>query len=150
VKTLATPGTVDEVIARIARLDPASERRWGTLTPNEMLCHLADSYGGMLGDRIVTPVDTVLTRTVFRWVALHTALPWPKGVPTRPEVDPRQQGTQPVDFDRDRDAVVALIRRFITPGARYAHHPFFGSLTRREWLIWGYRHPDHHLRQFGI
>ena len=29
-------------------------------------------------------------------------------------------------------------------------HPFFGALTREEWMIWGYRHTDHHLRQFAV
>jgi len=29
-------------------------------------------------------------------------------------------------------------------------HPFFGALTPDEWMIWGYRHTDHHLRQFAL
>ena len=24
------------------------------------------------------------------------------------------------------------------------------ELTRDEWMVWGYRHTDHHLRQFGV
>jgi hypothetical protein len=24
-----------------------------------------------------------------------------------------------------------------------------GSLTHGQWMRWGYRHTDHHLRQFG-
>jgi hypothetical protein len=46
--------------------------------------------------------------------------------------------------------VVALLRRFAAPEVRYATHPFFGPLTREEWMIWGYRHIDHHLRQFAV
>ena len=40
--------------------------------------------------------------------------------------------------------------RFAAGDARYAVHPFFGPLTKDEWLIWGYRHTDHHLRQFAL
>ena len=140
---------IEEVCARIGRVRPSSERRWGTLTPAEMVCHLADSYIAMLGERPTSPAQTAFMRTVGRWVALHTSLPWPKGVPTRPEVDPRRAGTQPAEFERDRDALIVLVRRFAEPDARYAAHPIFGPLTRDEWLVWGYRHSDHHLRQFG-
>jgi hypothetical protein len=42
------------------------------------------------------------------------------------------------------------MHRFVSPDSRYAAHPMFGPLTRREWMLWGYRHMDHHFRQFGI
>ena len=29
-------------------------------------------------------------------------------------------------------------------------HPFFGRLSRRSWGVLGYKHLDHHLRQFGV
>ncbi len=149
-KSLAAPDVVDELIARVRRLGPASERRWGTMSVNEMLCHVADSYRGLLGEHAIAPADTVMMRTLGRWIALHTNLAWPKGIKTRPEVDPRRQGTKPGEFERDREAVVALIRRFAAADARYAPHPMFGRLSRQECLTWGYRHPDHHLRQFGV
>ena len=31
---------------------------------------------------------------------------------------------------------------------RWPEHPFFGPLTRKDWGVLGYRHSDHHLRQF--
>ena len=103
------------------------------MTPHEMLCHLADSFSAVLGDLRVSSNETWLSRTVVKWIALHTSLPWPHGVSTRPEVDPKRDGTKPVEFERDRKTVVDLIR-----------------MTRDEWLLWGYGHVDHHLRQFGL
>ena len=150
-KSLATPGVADEIVARLKRVKATSPRHWGTLTPHEMLCHLSDSYRSILGDR--HPFEgspPLLTRTVVKWIALHTPLKWPKGINTRAEVDPRRQGTRPDTFESDREALIALIRRFAAPDAVYGRHPMFGSLTRSEWLVWGYRHPDHHLRQFGV
>jgi hypothetical protein len=42
------------------------------------------------------------------------------------------------------------MQRFASETAGYAQHPMFGAMPRADWLIWGYRHMDHHLRQFGV
>jgi hypothetical protein len=121
------------------------------MSAHEMLCHLADSFRGMLGERRVSPAPGgPLKRNLMRAIALHTPLPWPKGIPTRPEVDPLRHGTRPATFEGDRQAVIVLMRRFVAAEARYAEHPMFGRMSRRDWMIWGYRHMDHHLRQFGV
>lgn len=149
-RSLNTQAHVDEVIARLAQVQPDSVRKWGTMSPHEMLCHLGDSFSAMLGDRPASSVETLWSRTVIKWIAIHTSLPWPQGVPTRPEVDPKRDGTKPIEFERDRARVVTLLHRFISPDARYNAHPFFGTMTRSEWMLWAYGHVDHHLRQFGI
>jgi hypothetical protein len=148
-RSLNVPANIDELILRIGRLQPTSARQWGTMTPHEMLCHLADSFSAVLGDRPASSAESWLSRTLVKWIALHTSLPWPRGVPTRPEVDPKQDGTKPVEFECDRKAVVELIRRFVLPETQCVPHPFFGAMSRDEWLLWGYGHVDHHLRQFG-
>jgi hypothetical protein len=149
-KSLDQPSNVEELILRMGRLESATARHWGTMTSHEMLCHLADSFAAVLGERHASSAETWLSRTVVKWIALHTSLPWPQGVPTRPEVDPKRNGTKPLEFERDRAAVVGHIRRFVLPGTRYGRHPGFGAMTRDEWLLWGYAHVDHHLRQFGL
>ena len=79
-----------------------------------------------------------------------TSIAWAEGPPTRHENDRPFDGTRPVDFERDRSTVIDLIYRFAAPDVRYARHPAFGALTRDEWLVWGSRHTDHHLRQFAV
>ena len=148
-RSFHTHAYVDEVVQRLGYVRADSVRVWGTMTPHEMLCHLGDSFSAMLGDRPASMTDTLLSRTVVRWIALHTSLPWPKGVPTRPEVDPKREGSKPVEFESDRARTIQLLRRFASPDASCVPHPIFGPLTRDEWLVWGYRHVDHHLRQFG-
>ena len=149
-KSLSAQANVDELLARLSRLEPTSARRWGTMTAHEMLCHLADSFLAVLGERTASSNETWLSRSVVKWIALHTSLPWPQGVPTRPEVDPKRDGTEPAEFQRDRTRVVELLRRFARPDTRYGRHPGFGAMTRDEWMLWGYGHLDHHLRQFGV
>ena len=67
---------VDALADRLSRLTPDRQRVWGTMTPHEMLCHLSDSFHGMLGERPVSSGNwSLLRRRVFKWIALHTQLP---------------------------------------------------------------------------
>ena len=141
---------MDELLQRIGRIDPVTRRRWGTMTPHEMLCHLGDSFECVLGNRPASRVDTWFSRNVMKWVAINTSLPWPHGVPTRPEVDPKRQGTKPAEFERDRQRVLDLLRRFAHADTGSCRHPAFGRMAPAEWMRWGYGHCDHHLRQFGV
>src|SRR3954471_13513328 len=137
-RSLTDGANVDEIINRIARLQPDSRRQWGKMTPHGMLCHLSDAFLTVLGERAASSKETVLSRTVVKWIALHTPLPWPHGVPTMPEVDQNIGGTRPVEFERDRQHVVGLVRRFVDPGTHYGRHPGFGEMSRDEWLLWAY------------
>jgi hypothetical protein len=148
--SLTDPGAVEQIVARLGKLHDKRPRAWGKMTPHEMLCHLNDSFLGVLGERPISSVETWSSRTIVKYIALHTKLAWPKGTRTTPEVDQMKNGTRPADFDRDREQTIALLRRFVAADARYVKHPLFGALTREEWMIWGYRHTDHHLRQFAL
>ena len=159
-KSLADPAVQEELLSRLRRVRPDTPRRWGRMSAPQMVCHLGDSFKGVMGLRGIIPATTLLNRTLVRCIALHTPLPWPKGVPTRPEVDQEVGGTPPGEFERDVRDLEALIERFARPldstrgGPRRdferQSHPIFGPLTEREWLRWGWRHADHHLRQFGV
>ena len=147
---LTDDGAIESLVTRLGKLHPERPRAWGRMTPNEMLCHLSDSFAVALGERAVTPADTWMRRNVVKYIALRTSLAWPHGLPTRPEVEQGVGGTSPTAFEADRTRAVAMLRRFAAPDARLGAHPWFGPLTRDEWMIWGYRHTDHHLRQFAL
>ena len=55
-------------------------------------------------------------------------------------------------FEEEKEKLVSLIERFRSgPGILTKEpHPFFGKLTTEEWDILGWKHLDHHLRQFGV
>jgi hypothetical protein len=150
-RALDAPGVVDAFEQRLRRLTADTPRRWGTMTSHEMVCHLSDSFLGMLRERptSIAPAPA-LQRQLVRLIALHLPVRWPRGVPTRPEVNPHDKGTKPAVFESDRARLTELMRRFARPGHVYAEHPMFGALSRREWMIWGARHLDHQFRQFGI
>ena len=88
----------------------------------------------------------------MKWVALYVPFPWPKGVPTRPEMEQGVGGTPPGDFGRDRANLESVIQSFSDPNRQFQWqpHPIFGKMSETEWMRWGYLHADHHLRQFGV
>lgn len=151
-RRLITPADRAELVARLQTLTPDTPRRWGRMSSSQMLCHLADSFRLNLGDRSAARRDNWISRTLFKWLALRTPLPWPHDVPTTPAIDQLAgRGTPPVEFARDREALIALIDRFLAlpAGAPRGRHSLFGLLTPRERTRWAWGHVDHHLRQFG-
>jgi hypothetical protein len=114
-----------------------------------MICHLNDSFRVGMGEKYASPDTNVLKRTLFKWIALRTPLKWPPGVPTRPEIEQGSGGTPPSEWQHDRADLLALIDAFAARQT-FGVHPAFGAMSQRDWLVWGYRHIDHHLRQFGL
>lgn len=120
------------------------------MSANQMLCHLADSFRVVIGEKDVTPVPGRPQKTM-KWLALNLPIAWPKGVATRPEVDQELGGTPAADFEADRQELLRLVDRFTREPRdfKWHPHPMFGHMSDKEWMRWGYLHMDHHLRQFG-
>jgi hypothetical protein len=156
--TLANSSDNQQIVSRLGRIQPSCGRRWGTMTPHEMVCHLSDSLRMVMGDKPCLPAPrkdlpvSFLPRSFVKWFALEVPLPWPHGVPTRPEVDPQRGGTRPAAFDADQRDLLALHARFVRRPMDFvfAPHPIFGGMNESEWMRWAYLHTDHHLRQFGL
>jgi hypothetical protein len=153
VRSIAHGPTLQALIDRLRRLRPDQARRWGTLTAGEMLCHLGDAHELVLGRRAPAgPRPPVAPRRLRKWYALHVPLPWPRGVQGRPDLDPRQQGTPPGDFEADRTrAIESLAALAAAPPPELAPaHRLFGPMSAADWRRWAFLHVDHHLRQFGL
>ncbi len=150
-KTLAQQHCKAELIARLAKLTPQTERRWGRMTAHQMVCHLADACRMALRQKPVSDDTNLLKRTVIKWLALYAPLQWRAGIVTRPEIDQQIAGTRPSDFGSDAAEVRALLETIATNGLRgtWPDHPVFGKMSGSQWLRWAYLHTDHHLRQFG-
>ncbi|HUK29923.1 MAG TPA: DUF1569 domain-containing protein [Candidatus Acidoferrum sp.] len=148
-KTLANPRDKKEILERLARVRVDSRRRWGSMSANQMICHLSDSFRVSLGEKHASPSTSAFKRTVIKWIALRGPMPWPHGVKTRPEVDQLIGGTRPTDFDSDVATLLVLMERFCSSQGEFAAHPMFGQLSRAERKRHAYLHMDHHLRQFG-
>lgn len=143
--------SLERLVSRFTALSASAQRRWGTMSVGEMVCHLADATDWVQGIRVPTGIEFPANVRWIKWIALYLPFPWPKGYPTKPGFDPKLGGTKPSDFERDRkrciDSLVALAR---SPADKLAPaHMGFGPMTHEDWGRWAYRHADHHLRQFG-
>jgi hypothetical protein len=150
-KALCDPKTKEQIIERLQSIAPTSARRWGRMSSHQMVCHLADSLRGVIGEKPVSEARSLLPRRLVKWIALDVPLVWPKGIQTRPEMNQELGGTPPTEFAADLHALQLLLDRFTRTPRDFAWqpHPIFGPMSDHEWMRWGYLHLDHHLRQFG-
>ena len=149
--SIFTPDVHKVLTRRLTTLQPDSQPQWGRMSPHQAVCHLADAFRLVLGERPTSFRVGPLLRVVGRVAALSLPMPWPKGVETAPEVDQERGGTAPTTFEADMDTLNESITRFVRLSGRdMSTHPIFGHISRGEWAHWGYRHLDHHLTQFGV
>jgi hypothetical protein len=136
-----------ELQERLARLTPDARRRWGSMTAPEAVAHLADATRMALGDLACRSKRLPIRYFPLKQLIVYW-LPFPKGVPTSPEL----KGRAPLSWPGEVAELSALLDRLgQQPADRdWPEHPAFGRLTRRAWGVLVYRHTDHHLRQFGV
>jgi hypothetical protein len=151
VKTVADVAVLRSLSERLAAITPESRRRWGTLTPHEMLCHLGDAGEMVLRIRPRERPVPLRRRRLVKWLGLWSPVRWPHGWQTNPAHDPRVAGTRPTEFAADLRRAVAALEGIAAarPGAVEPVHGVFGTMSVRDWQRWAYKHTDHHLRQFG-
>jgi hypothetical protein len=136
---------------RVGALRADSPRQWGRMSAHEAICHMSDAFKMAFGEKDVAARPAAF-RPMLRVVALRLPMNWPRGVKTLPEVQQGCGGTTPIEFERDRAELLALLARFSASAERdrVTEHPIFGPMSTALWGSWGYRHMDHHLRQFGV
>jgi Protein of unknown function (DUF1569) len=149
-RSLDDPQERTALLTRLRMLSPDSTRQWGRMNAHQAVCHLSDSFRIMMSSAPAPSQSNLFTRSVVRWVALHSGMQWPHGVKTMPAVDQEIGGTKPLEFENDRRKLEELAEQFAQrTSANLQPHPIFGHLSSTEWQRWGYLHMDHHLRQFG-
>ena len=139
-----------ELIARLNRLTPESKALWGKMSVGEMLCHCLDGNKMALGEIPPTDNSTLLTRSLIKYLVVYL-IPIPKDAPAPPEINPHKSGTKPQDFEKERNLLIDDINNFANLKAEdfKGKHHIFGKLTPNQWGRLGYKHLDHHLKQFG-
>jgi hypothetical protein len=143
--TLLDPTARAVVVQRLRAVSATTERRWGTMTAPQMLCHVSDQLRVALGEIAATDCSTLLRRTIVKWLAVWTPLKWPKG---RTRTSREMLTSRPGDWSADVAECEGLIER-VGMGGAVAIHPTFGPLTPTEWGRLCWKHLDHHLRQFA-
>ena len=148
-KNLFERDAVDEVIARVDKLRPATQRQWGKMDVAQMMAHCSAALDMASGR--VNPPRILLGRVIgpiFKSVYTNEK-PLSRNSPT----DPKLVVSDQRDFLREQEQLKLKLQQFHDGGERQCTrhpHPFFGALTTNQWSRGMYKHMDHHLRQFGV
>jgi uncharacterized protein DUF1569 len=147
-KNLFQREAVDEMISRIDKLQPASQRQWGKMDVAQMMAHCSAALD-MASGRL-NPPRILIGRLIGRFVMpIYTnEKPLSRNNPT----DKKLVVADPRDFLREQEQLKLKLREFQEggeAGCTKHPHPFFGALTPEQWSRGMYKHLDHHLRQFG-
>lgn len=145
--SLARTAEREEIRARLSYLSPGDERRWGTMDAPRMLVHITDGLRMALGELPCKPKKAPWARVFPLKQLIVYWFPWPKEAPTARELVARPPGP----WEEEMERCLQLLHRFATEDtpSQWPDHPLFGRMDARQWGILGYRHIDHHLRQFG-
>ena len=152
-KSLRNQADTDEILRRLEAVRRDSQRRWGRMMAQQMVCHLADGLRLYMKEKDAAMVPASrIQRKVMKWATLWAPVPWPHGFQTMPELEQNGgSGTKPTEFAGDLRTLRDLTERFakLPPDFAFPPHPFFGTMCYDEWMRLAYLHADHHLRQFG-
>jgi len=150
-KNLFDAAMANQIQTRLQKLEPQSERRWGKMTPAQMLAHCAVGMQWAV-DEVVPekgPLPTRLLGRLVKPMVFRNDDPLRENSPTAKSLIISDER----DFGKERQRLSGLIDKFAAGGAAGCTkhpHTFFGKLTPQQWAILMYKHLDHHLRQFGV
>ena len=152
-RTIYEPSALDEILTRIKKLKPFSRGRWGRLTSEQMVRHLAQACKISFGEVLVPDQSNTLTRTIVKWLFLANIKPPGRengNVRTFAEVDIIALNIHVGDLNTERENYEAILRRLIETKELQKKHPLFGSMSRDDWGLLAYAHADYHLTQFDV
>ena len=150
-KNILDSSTQKEIENRILSLNENSNRLWGKMGVNEMICHCSDQVKMAVGEIPTKDVGNFFLKTFVKHIIL-LGMPAPKGkVETVPELKQGVKGTIPITIEQDKETLLSFIQTFKDKIDKSTNviHPAFGKLTTEQWARLCYIHLDHHLKQFS-
>lgn len=149
-KSLFDPAVRIELVGRIQSLTENSTAQWGKMNVQQMARHCIIWNQWVLGPSDL-PYKQSLLGKVFGKMALKSNLnddrplqrkmPAGKGFTVKAETSP----LEPL-----KEQWVATIQAYEKYSNPAFVHDFFGEMTQEQIGQFGYKHMDHHLRQFGV
>ncbi|MBC7874006.1 MAG: DUF1569 domain-containing protein [Ferruginibacter sp.] len=146
VKNLFEPAVKQDIINRIEKLTPETQRKWGKMDVGQMLAHCQMPLGVAVGKHKLK--GNFFIKVIGKLVKkkLFNDEPFKQNLPTAGSF----KMTTSKDFEKEKQALVQMIHDFSENTMSDEPHPFFGKLTKEEWSKGTWKHLDHHLQQFGV
>lgn len=146
IKNLFDTAVKQEIINRLNKLSPQSQRQWGKMDVAQMLAHLQVPIGVAMGTHTVK--GNLLMKLILPLFKkkLYDEKPWKQGLPTDKTFI---MTGKTKDFELERNKLMDMVSRFTEANMVNEKHPIFGRLTKEQWSKATWKHIDHHLKQFG-
>lgn len=148
--TLHDPATREALKARLRGVRADSPRKWGEMSPDQMMWHLCAGMEMCMGvldiSREKNPLPIPLPRFLVRWMIL--GMPWPRGAPT---LSVAYAGGKQFDLEAERARCLRIMDEFAARplNGPWPYHPFMGQLTGEQYSMLQIKHINHHLAQFS-
>ena len=148
-KNLFDHDASNEILNRLEYLQPDAKPLWGKMSVSQMMAHCIVPIKVSLGEK---QVKRTLMGLIFGKMGKKMVLkdePFKQGLPTDPSFVIKDQpdfNSKKVELKSSIEKLLATDKNAMAARA----HPFFGKMKVDEWGVLGYKHLDHHLRQFGV
>jgi hypothetical protein len=147
IKNLYDIATKQEIIDRINKLTPQSQRQWGKMNVGQMLAHCQMPMSIALGSHTIKGHWLMrLILPLFK-KTLYDEKPWKQSLPTDKSFIMTGKAKE---FDKEKNQLLDMVNRFREANMINDEHPVFGRLTKEQWSKATWKHLDHHLKQFGV
>lgn len=148
-KNLFNRDTVEEIVARIGKLQSTDRALWGKMTLSQMMAHCQVPLEVAVGEKkLKRNIFGILFGRMAKKQMMGGA-PFRKNLPTDKSFLIKDQR----DFEKEKITLLELVKKFAVTSPQSMSresHPFFGKMAPEEWGILSFRHLDHHLMQFGV
>jgi hypothetical protein len=145
-KSIFDKATNAELIRRIGMLNENSKAQWGKMSVYQMLKHCTLWEEMISGEK---KFKRMSLGRLFGKIALKSLIkdekPMRHNVPTVPEFNITDHG----DIMAEKKKWLAMMQAHERFSNENIVHPFFGKMTKEQTGYLGYKHIDHHLRQFN-
>ena len=146
VKSLFDATVKQEIIDRLNKLTPQSQRQWGKMDVAQMLAHCQMPLGVATGKHKLKGSGFLkLVGPLFKGLLFNNK-PFKKNLGT----DKSFIMTTPKEFEKEKSGLIQMINDFSASSMTDEPHPIFGKLTKEQWSKGTWKHLDHHLMQFGV
>ena len=146
IKNMFDPAVKQDIIDRINKLTPQTQRLWGKMNVEQMLAHVQLPISCAYGTHQVKGSFILkLLGPLFKGV-LYNEKPYKQGLPT----DPTYIVAGSKNFDAEKQILLELVNKFSPETVVLENHPIWGKITKEQWGKSTWKHLDHHLKQFGV
>ena len=147
-KTVFDPAVRAELLQRANALTMQSERKFGTMRPDQSLHHINLMLRASFGESPVPYHGNNMQAAIGRLV-FFSPMPLLKGKLKAPAP---LEAHDTYDLEREKSDFRALLDRYASAStqATWPVHPIFGKLSHDQEGKYAYKESDHHLKQFGV